>query len=97
MVAFASVFLGSLCFYFQEIIHSGNVVGLIMCIMLITIGVIDRGIIGDWGMQDCSDTGFKAGVEWEVAFSQQLLLLPLKQNISTSCYRKHAEKMGLKP
>ena len=25
MVAFASVFLGSLCFYFQEIIHSGNV------------------------------------------------------------------------
>ena len=34
---------------------------------------------------------FKAGVEQEVAFSQQLLLLPLKQNIffrSISCYRE---------
>ena len=37
------------------------------------------------------NVGFKAGVEREVAFSQQLLLLQLKQNIffwSISCYRE---------
>ena len=43
---------------------------------------------------------FKAGVEWEVAFSQQRLLLPLKQNIFLSILQQYATGSrgdGVKP